>query len=67
MDRVEGSPGGLVRGLAIMEAVCLVRQLILFVPKLGETHDAVMGPGKEKRCRFLAPALFTQSIAGKPT
>lgn len=48
MGRVEESPVGLVRALAMMEAACLLRQLILFVPKLVETHDAVMGLGKEK-------------------
>lgn len=48
MDRVNESPVGLVRALAMMEAAYLLRQLILFVPKLAETHDAVIGLGKEK-------------------
>lgn len=66
MDRLEGSPGRVVRALAMMEAACLVRQLMLFVPKLGETHDAVMGHGKRSDADFSHVHYLPRPLQGNP-
>lgn len=65
IGRVSGSLGGTGQGPGNYEGCMSGKVVIILFQYQDTTSDAVMGPGKEKWCRLLTTALFTQSIAGK--